>query len=78
MSQAWGICPVCGKVIALDPVDVPGEPVDLLQHLQGHRSAPVHEANPPPVPTLDTFTPPHPARPNPTKPHARPARRVSP
>lgn len=65
MAQAYGICPVCGKVIALDPVDVPAEPTELLQHLKAHptlppapASAPTPSAEPAPATApLESFPP---------------------
>jgi len=39
MSAAYGLCPVCGKVVLLRPVEWPKEPEELVLHLKEHQRA---------------------------------------
>lgn len=83
MSQAWGLCPKCGKVIPLDPVDFPKQPPELLRHLEEHREKPTaKEAEPerPLVPSsspssLEAFQAHGGPRAISSRPHGRPAHR---
>lgn len=46
VGEAWAICPLCGKTVAVQPVPSPGEPVAMTEHLAHHRENPSGLPNP--------------------------------
>ncbi len=90
VGEAWAICPVCGKTLAVQPVASPGEPVAMVEHLAHHREntsgLPHHGEAPPATPAAAsaslrerrTSAAPHvPRRGSGRRPHGRPDRGAS-